>query len=112
MRNQLTKLSIAFLGFIAGIAFLINCGGSSSINNAVAGTLPVINDQMFCAGLYSQNAMVEDSSVGNVGDTLVCMKQSSKVEVRYQSLAGVYAENWIMISMEGYGTVGQYLFYK
>lgn len=28
MNNHLSKLFIAFLGFVAGVAFLINCGGS------------------------------------------------------------------------------------
>jgi len=106
MTNQLSKISSALLGFVAGVAFLISCGGGDSltINDAVA-DVPVINDQMFC----TSNAFIVDETSNS--DTLFCMKQSTKVQQRYKSLAGIYAEDWIMVDMQ-LSTGSMFLFYK
>ena len=119
MKNQMSKLPLVLIGFIGGIAFLISCGGGSDgtsvslpINDADAGTLPVINDQMFCQGTLP--FMLDETNDGTVSRVwLTCMKQSTKVQQKYNSLAGVYAEGWIMVEMEVMvGTDGTYLFYK
>jgi hypothetical protein len=36
VNTHLSKLSMAFLGFVAGVAFLISCGGSDSVSDADA----------------------------------------------------------------------------
>ena len=119
MKNQMSKLSLVLIGFIGGIAFLISCGGGGSegtsvslpglpINEADAGALPVINDQMYCTGNpYYMLDETNDSTVSTVSG-LSCIKQSTKVQQKYNSLAGVYAEGWVMVEIE----TAQYLFYK
>lgn len=106
MKKQLSRLSIALLGFVGGVAFLINCGGDSgAVVNTAAADVPVINDQMFC----TSNAFIVDET--SATDTLFCMKQSTKVQQRFKSLAGVYAEDWIMVDMQ-LSTGSMFLFYK
>lgn len=105
MKNQLSKLSLAFIGFVAGVAFLISCGNDST-NDASAADVPVIDDQMYCTA----NEFIADQTSN--ADTLFCMKESTKVQQRYKSLAGVYAEDWIMVDMQLSGTGSMYLFYK
>jgi len=104
MKNQLSNLSMILIGFIGGVAFLISCGEDST-NDANAADVPDINDQMFC----SSNAFVVDET--STTDTLYCMKQSTKVQQRYKSLAGIYAEGWIMVDMQ-LSTGSMFLFYK
>jgi len=104
MKNQLSNLSMILIGFIGGIAFLISCGEDST-NDANAADVPDINDQMFC----SSNAFIVDQT--STTDTLYCMKQSTKVQQRYKSLAGIYAEGWIMVDMQ-LSTGSMFLFYK
>lgn len=104
MKNQLSKLSMILIGFIGGLAFLISCGDDST-NDATAADVPVIDDQMFC----SSNAFIVDET--STTDTLFCMKQSTKVQQRYKSLAGIYAEGWIMVDMQ-LSTGSIFLFYK
>ena len=114
MNDQLSKLSIGLLGFVAGVAFLISCGGggdtgvSLPINDADANA-PQINDQMFCSAKSLD--MVDETSVA---DTLTCMNQSNKVRQTYKSLAEVYAEGWIMVQIAGTSNVTAVtlLFYK
>ena len=104
MKNQISKLSMILIGFIGGVAFLISCG-SDSTNDVAAADVPVIDDQMYC----TSNAFIVDET--STTDTLFCMKQSTKVQQRYKSLAGVYAEDWIMVDMQ-LSTGSMYLFYK
>ena len=105
MNNIQSKLSFVFLGFVAGVAFLVSCGGDGlPVNDAVA-DVPVINDQMYC----TSNSFIVDETSNT--DTLFCMKQSTKVQQRYKSLAGVYAEDWIMVDMQ-LSTGSMFLFYK
>ena len=102
MKNQLLMIIV---GFIAGIAFLISCDGDST-NDADAADVPAITDQMVC----SSNTFILDET--STTDTLFCMKQSTKVQQRYKSLAGIYAEDWVMIDMQLSSTGSMYLFYK
>ena len=104
MKNQPSKLSMILFGFIGGLAFLISCDNGST-NDAVAADVPVIDDQMFCS---SSSFIVDETSAV---DTLFCMKQSTKVQQRYKSLAGIYAEGWIMVDMQ-LSTGSMFLFYK
>jgi hypothetical protein len=104
MKKQLSNLHMILIGFIGGLAFLISCGEDST-NDAAAADVPDINDQMFC----SSNAFVVDET--STTDTLYCMKQSTKVQQRYKSLAGIYAEGWIMVDMQ-LSTGSMFLFYK
>ena len=92
------------IGFIGGVTFLISCDNDSA-NDAVAADLPVIDDQMLCT---SNNFILDETSTT---DTLFCMKQSTKVQQRYKSLAGIYAEDWVMVDMQ-LGTGSMFLFYK
>ncbi len=104
MKNHLSGLSLIVIGFVGGVAFLISCDSDSN-NDVAAADVPVINDQMFCT---SDTFIVDQTSTT---DTLFCMKQSTKVQQRYKSLAGVYAEDWIMVDMQ-LSTGSMYLFYK
>ncbi len=104
MKNYLSRLPMILIGFVGGVAFLISCD-SDSTNDVAAADVPVINDQMFCT---SDTFIVDQTSTT---DTLFCMKQSTKVQQRYKSLAGVYAEGWIMVDMQ-LSTGSMYLFYK
>lgn len=104
MKNHLSGLSLIVIGFVGGVAFLISCDSDSN-NEVAAADVPVINDQMFCT---SDTFIVDQTSTT---DTLFCMKQSTKVQQRYKSLAGVYAEDWIMVDMQ-LSTGSMYLFYK
>jgi hypothetical protein len=104
MKNHLSGLSLILIGFVGGVAFLISCDSDSN-NDVAAADVPVINDQMFCT---SDTFIVDQTSTT---DTLFCMKQSTKVQQRYKSLAGVYAEDWIMVDMQ-LSTGSMYLFYK
>lgn len=101
-----TGLFTGLLGFVAGLIFLISCGSDESVTiNSASADVPVINDQMFC----TSNAFIVDEK--STIDTLFCMKQSTKVQQRYKSLAGIYAEDWIMVDMQ-LATGSMYLFYK
>ena len=104
MNNHLSGLSLIVIGFVGGVAFLISCD-SDSTNDVAAADVPVINDQMFCT---SDTFIVDQTSTT---DTLFCMKQSTKVQQRYKSLAGVYAEDWIMVDMQ-LSNGSMFLFYK
>ena len=104
MKNHLSGLSMILIGFVGGVAFLISCDSDSN-NDVAAADVPVINDQMFCT---SDTFILDQTSAT---DTLFCMKQSTKVQQRYKSLAGVYAEDWIMVDMQ-LSTGSMYLFYK
>jgi len=102
MKNQLSKLSMILIGFISGVAFLISCGGDRTINDADAGALPDISDQMLCIG---NTSLIDENSVS----TMSCMKQSTKVKEVFDNLAGIYAEDWILVEMQ---SNGMFLFYK
>ena len=132
MKNQLSKLSLVLIGFIGGVAFLINCGGGGDtttvsipglpeipvpdlINEADAGALPVISDQMLCYA-YQPQSITDENQV----DMMRCMKQSTKVQELFDNLSGIYAEGWILINFVNFSHSGnlssqsniQYLFYK
>lgn len=47
MKNNTSNLTIALTGFVAGILFLVSCGGGSSNSaEAVQVTPATVNDQM------------------------------------------------------------------
>lgn len=121
MKNHLSKLSLVLIGFVGGVAFLISCGGGDSantvlpdipINDADAGALPVINDQMYCVSGISPNLIVDETYIFNQASSpyaVECMKQSTKVKQQFNNLAEIYAEGWIMVEMGG---AAAFLFYK
>lgn len=67
MNDQLSKLSIGLLGFVAGVAFLISCGGSGDgdtgislpINDADAATPDSIWSDVIVSTDYTDSALNE-----------------------------------------------------
>ena len=118
MHNRLSNLSIGLLGFVAGVAFLVSCGGGDStgvslpINNANA-NVPQITDQMICYTEAGINWAIDETYVANPAG-LPCMKQSTKVKQVFNNLSEVYAEGWVMVQASGFSAsnVGAFLFYK
>jgi hypothetical protein len=73
--------------------------------------VPQITDQMMCVTNMSGGDVLNETTT----TSLICMKQSTKVQQIFSNMAEVFADGWVTMSISADGTsVGGtwYLFYK
>ena len=73
--------------------------------------VPQITDQMMCVTNMSGGDVLNETTP----TSLICMKQSTKVQQIFSNMAEVFADGWVTMSISADGTsVGGtwYIFYK